>query len=813
MNGTGADAVRRMFVDDNPHPAEARHLLAQAPGDPFYSLVHAEVHAALDVLRRAAGYGDIYLISPGGRVVYSARKRAAFASSLVDGPYADSALADAWAEASGGAEPVLGAMEQFAPAGGAPMAVLARPLGPAGEAGVLAVLLPPAKLAQGMPAGDAADAHGYLLGPGGRLMTDARGLGVGALQPGPALGQVTDNAGPAIAGTTGAGGGPAFVAYQPQRFFGQPWTVAVERARAAALAPVNDLTARLAFAAAGLVALACLVGLMLGRSIATPLLALRNRVAQLGDGELDAAIPGMARTDEVGDMARHVDGLRLAAQRNRRLVAERDAAEARIAQERAAVMAELGRSLGEALRHASEGDFDVRVEARFDDPQMQEVAERFNTLLEAIGGGLAELRQVLIALSEGDLTRQMTGRRAGALRGLQDTVNRTIATLSTQVGRLSGAVDALGETAARIAEGSRDLAARTESQAAALEQTSATSEQMSTNVEATATGAQKASELAEAARQRAHGGQEVVSAAVAAMAEIEEASSRIARTIAVIDAIASQTNLLALNAAVEAARAGEAGRGFSVVAEEVRELARKTSGAAKDITDIVKTSGVRVRSGVEEVNRVGAALTEITEAVSAASETVSGISKAAREQAAGIAETSSAMAEMDSTTQENVALAERTRTDAAALAEQARTVADVVAGFRLSGQDGGTRSAALRAYFDAAEEPARNTAVAASPAPRRGSAAPNRAAVSNAYRNRRLRESRPAPPRPRRRRRAPRRHRLPRRSPRQHPRRSRCARQPRDVRPPLRRKRGRPPRRLTPAPRPPQQSRHPETGR
>ena len=81
------------------------------------------------------------------------------------------------------------------------------------------------------------------------------------------------------------------------------------------------------------------------------------------------------------------------------------------------------------------------------------------------------------------------------------------------------------------------------------------------------------------------------------MSRIEELSHKIADIIGVIDEIARQTNPLALNAAVEAARAGEAGRGFSVVASEVRSLAQRSAQAAKDIKDLITNSSGQVRGG------------------------------------------------------------------------------------------------------------------------------------------------------------------------------------------------------------------------
>jgi methyl-accepting chemotaxis protein len=131
-------------------------------------------------------------------------------------------------------------------------------------------------------------------------------------------------------------------------------------------------------------------------------------------------------------------------------------------------------------------------------------------------------------------------------------------------------------------------------------------------------------------------GGKVAAQAVEAMSRIEGASRKISDIIAVIDEIARQTNLLALNAAVEAARAGEAGRGFAVVATEVRDLAQRSSQAAKDITDLITNSSNQVQEGVTLVNSAGSSLVEIVESIKKVTTIVSGIAAASSEQARGL---------------------------------------------------------------------------------------------------------------------------------------------------------------------------------
>ena len=175
----------------------------------------------------------------------------------------------------------------------------------------------------------------------------------------------------------------------------------------------------------------------------------------------------------------------------------------------------------------------------------------------------------------------------------------------------------------------------------------------------------------------------MVEQAVEAMREIGEASSRIAEIVSVIDEIAFQTNLLALNAAVEAARVGEQGRGFAVVASEVRNLAGRSSTAAKQIKALVQDSARKVESGTELVNRSGDQLKQIVESGSKVATIASEICAASMEQSSGIEQVNKALLQMDEITQQNSALVEEAAAASEETSQQARELRDMVRKFHL----------------------------------------------------------------------------------------------------------------------------------
>ena len=207
---------------------------------------------------------------------------------------------------------------------------------------------------------------------------------------------------------------------------------------------------------------------------------------------------------------------------------------------------------------------------------------------------------------------------------------------------------------------------------------------MTSTVKSNADNAAQASHLAQAARTQAERGSGVVQSAVAAMAGINAASSKIADIIGVIDEIAFQTNLLALNAAVEAARAGDQGRGFAVVAAEVRNLASRSAGAAKEIKTLIHDSVTRVTEGSKLVDESGAMLSEIVIAVKKVTDVVAEIATASHEQATGIEEVNRAVVSMDEVTQQNAALVEQAAAGAEALTQQAAALSALMQRYRLA---------------------------------------------------------------------------------------------------------------------------------
>ncbi len=171
------------------------------------------------------------------------------------------------------------------------------------------------------------------------------------------------------------------------------------------------------------------------------------------------------------------------------------------------------------------------------------------------------------------------------------------------------------------------------------------------------------------------------------MNSITDSSKKIENIIGVIDEIAFQTNLLALNAAVEAARAGEQGRGFAVVAVEVRNLAARSSKAAKEIKELIKESVVRVEEGNVLVDKTIESLSEIIEDVTKVNDVITDITNGAKEQTTGIEQINKAIADLDEVTQTNAGIAEETSASTHILMKKAEEFLEVVEYFKINKEE------------------------------------------------------------------------------------------------------------------------------
>jgi len=386
----------------------------------------------------------------------------------------------------------------------------------------------------------------------------------------------------------------------------------------------------------------------IARRMFRPLDALRAAIDRLSRGDTEGIIPGTERRDDLGRLAGGLGRLQSAAREKAQLEAtlerqrhEREALARSVAAQGAAEVAAqqlVVETLATGLERLSQGDLSHRIEQRFA-PNYEKLRQDFNEALAAVGRTLGEIAEAA------------------------ETMRARTATITASAAELSG---------------------RTQDQAAQLESTAQTMSRVAVKVKETAKAATTTHTSVEAARERAEQSAVIVRKAIAAMEQIEGSSNQIQQIIGVIDEIAFQTNLLALNAAVEAARAGEQGRGFAVVATEVRNLASRSSDAAKQVKMLILRSSEQVAQGTALVGDTGEALERIARQVGEINTMVRDISANAVDQAAEVAAVDKALEDLDDMTRRNASMVEEATTASQSLDADAAGLIEQIGGFRLA---------------------------------------------------------------------------------------------------------------------------------
>ena len=433
-------------------------------------------------------------------------------------------------------------------------------------------------------------------------------------------------------------------------------------ARQNALGPLATSTAQfqelfvLAISGVGVLA-GLLAAYFTGRWLSGVITRMTQAMQALAGGDIDMEIAGTEPTHELGQMARALQVFQTNAQAVRVAEAEKDSRSA-LSVARARMMESFQAAFDSVIDATSAGDFTRRIDARFNDADIDRISANFNAMLETTNGALTEAGRVLGALANADLTERMEGTYHGAFAELQNDTNAVADKLGDIVSELRETSNALKLATGEILAGANDLSERTTKQAATIEETSAAMEQLANTVTKNAQRASEASDNANQIAKVAEEGGAVMIEATGAMERITSSSSKISNIIGLIDDIAFQTNLLALNASVEAARAGDAGKGFAVVAVEVRRLAQSAASASSEVKVLIDQSAIEVHGGTTLVASAAAKLDSMLGSVRSNTSLMDGIARDSKEQASGIQEVTIAVRQMDEMTQHNAALVE-----------------------------------------------------------------------------------------------------------------------------------------------------------
>ena len=342
------------------------------------------------------------------------------------------------------------------------------------------------------------------------------------------------------------------------------------------------------------------------------------------------------------------------------------------------------KELLELCTSLEQGDFNYLLQTETGSPYFDKLSQNLNQCLNNISSPLSSFSDKLGIVAECDLSIESEQQYHGVFKELDSKLITTISNLTEAIRQTVEFASVIQETAADIAERNDELAARTREQASSLQTSSASMEELSTTVANNTESANEAQKLALQLNGQAQDGRKAILRVSDSMEHIENSSKKIEGIISIINEIAFQTNILSLNAAVEAARAGPEGQGFAVVATEVRELAKRSAGAAKEIKSLIKTSSQMVDEGRTLASQAEKQMETIAKGANQTSALIDTITVASNEQNEGIRLANESINLLDSITQENHTLVEELAGSTRNLDQLSHFLGDAVTVFKLA---------------------------------------------------------------------------------------------------------------------------------
>lgn len=642
LKAIDADAValQYQFIQANSNPLGSKDALDNTGDDSQYNFHHQKYHPHIRDFLSKFGYYDIFLVDPDtGKVVYSVYKELDFATSLIDGPYANTGLGRAFKAAKNSAKADFAYLDDFdiyTPSYDSPASFISSPImdDDGKVSGILIFQMPIDNINKVMTSAERWNEVGlgtsgetYLVGGDTLMRSQSRFLiedKAGFMKAIEGLKLSSDTTGAINSKETTIGLFPVktdatqaalsgktdfeiikdyrdvsvLSAYAPINILGLNWAILAEIDEEEAFAAVAEMESSIFWSAVSVIlvmlGIAVAAGFLFANSITKPLIRLSNTMNTIEQNSDLTQRANISSKDEIGEMATSLDSM----------------------------------------------------------------LDKFQNIVQQVGGSTAQLSAAAEEMSA--VTMQTS-------HGIQEQ--------QSQTDQLATAMNEMAATVQEVARHAMDAA----NAAAAANNESTEGRQVVNNAVNTIDS------LAEA-----------ISSSSSAIEKVEADSDRIGTVLEVIRGIAEQTNLLALNAAIEAARAGEQGRGFAVVADEVRTLAGRTQEATQEIQQMIESlqssskqavhlmeqSREQTQSGVEQTGKAGDALTAIADEVGRINDMNTQIASAAEEQSAVAEEINHNVVTINQVADESAQGAEQTARASEDLSKLATDLQQMVAQFK-----------------------------------------------------------------------------------------------------------------------------------
>ncbi len=338
--------------------------------------------------------------------------------------------------------------------------------------------------------------------------------------------------------------------------------------------------------------------------------------------------------------------------------------------------------LKDAANKLSEGDLDIEIEYESKD-ELGQLASDFRKALDNLKAIVEDSGIILNSMAGGNFTvdSAIEDCYVGEFTGLLGCMKTMNTDLSVSLGKITSTSEQVEVGAQQLADSAQALAEGATDQAAAIEQLTATIENVTNIAVESAETAQTAAKEMSTAEVNARASKEDMQKLLDAMEKITETSMEIQLIIEDIEDIASQTNLLALNASIVAARAGEAGRGFSVVAEQIGKLAADSARSAINTKELINKALSEVQNGNEITNKTAEVISKVVNNMTDFAKAAEGSAQASRSQADMLQQVVEGIEQISAVVQNNSAAAEETSAVSEELLAQATVLKEEASNF------------------------------------------------------------------------------------------------------------------------------------